>query len=175
MLHGLVGEHSGHGWIWRTFQPSGRNDGEKCLVRKRVAWISLAPHSVCRTQRKERSKLSAGNSSEREGNNSLVDVNCEEDWWCYSMLRDSVPGEITGLDPWECLGWGIWMIKRQVRTPSGRMMMFSPTVHGSEPSKWVWDNWCLLTPGSCSNSELVTWPSSLNAADSFIAGGPSFT
>lgn len=90
----------------RAFWPNGRNDGENCLAQNRASQTSFILHSICRPHRRQRSGLLDSNSCEREGYNSLVDRNREEEWWCYSMFCDSVPGEITGLDQWEYLGEG---------------------------------------------------------------------
>ena len=139
----------GCGGTGSTFWPTGRNDGENCLAQNKASWTFCIPHSVCRPHRWQTSGLSDSNSCEREGSNSVVHVNCEEEWWCYSMFHDCVPREITGLDQWKCLvgeGEGHWWWRGKCRSHLGEWWCFNPMVHGSQPSRWVWNNWWLLTP-----------------------------
>lgn len=139
-------------WMWiygKDFLTKWRKWWWHCLAQNKASWTFCTFHSACRPYRRQISGLSDSNSCVREGNNSSVDVNGEEEWWCYSMFHDFVPGKITGLDQWKCLvggGVGHCWWRSKCGSHLGEWWCFSPMVHGSEPSRWVWDNWWLLTP-----------------------------
>lgn len=134
------------------------------LSSEKTSWTFYTPYSVCRPHRSQISRLSDSKSCEREGNNSLVDVKCEKEWWCYSMFHDSVPRERTGLDQWKCLVGGgrdtddalsaglIWE-NDDVLAPWS--MALSPAGESGTIDEF-WH------PGSCSNFELCAMAKQLS-------------
>ena len=167
----------GREWAGRTFW-QWRKWRRELLSAERSPLGLFSPHSARRPHRRQGSGLSDSNSWEREGNNSSVDMTCEEEWWRYSLFRDSVPGEKTGLDRWECSGEGErcrrWRGKWGVS--SGRMMMSEPprsmALSPAGESGTIDGSW---HPGSCSNSERCATAKQLSALQtaSLLGAHPS--
>ena len=96
------------------------------------------------------------------------------------MFRDSVPGEITGLDQWECLGEGegSWWWRGKWGVSSGRMMISKPprsmALSPAGESGTIDDFW---HPGSCSNSELCATAKQLSVLQtaSLLGAHPSLS
>lgn len=96
------------------------------------------------------------------------------------MFRDSVPGEITGLDQWECLGEGegSWWWRGKWGVSSGRMMMSKPprsmALRPAGESGTIDGFW---HPGSCSNSELCATAKQLSVLQtaSLLGAHPSLS
>lgn len=152
----------GCGCTGGTFWPNGRNDGKNFLAQNKASWTFYTSHFVCRPHRSRISRLLDSKSCEREGNNSFVDVNCEEEWWCHSMFHDSVPREITGLDQWKCLvgggrdkQWSVGLIWENDDVLAPWSMALSPAGEsGTIDGFWH--------PGSCSNFELCAMAKQLS-------------
>ena len=167
-------------WAGRTFWQNGGSEDENCLAQSRTPWAFFTPRSARRPHRRQRSGLSDSNSWEREGNNFSVDMTCEEEWWRCSLFRDSVLGEKTGLDRWECLGEGERCLRWRGKwgVSSGRMMMPKPprsmALSPAGESGTIDGCW---HPGSCSNSERWAMAKQLSALQtaSLLGARPSLS